>query len=202
MCKPTVNILLLAAGSSSRLGQPKQLLPWKSSNLLQNAIETAKNAKPSNIALVLGANYKTILANIKPYDIEIIHNKDWQNGIGNSIAIGVRHILEDHPGTDAILIMLADQPLIDSNYIAHLISKYKPNDTHIIATHYSNNKLGVPAIFDKTYFNALANLKNDQGAKQIIKKYSDKVSSEITDLDFRDIDTLEDYELLYSSNHQ
>lgn len=202
MYKPKVTILLLAAGGSSRLGQPKQVLPWKSSNLLQNAIEVAKETKACRVVLVLGANYNTIISKINTSDIEVFHNKTWYRGIGNSIAEGVKQSLKTIPETDAILVMLSDQPLIESKYLNRLISKFQHNKQQIIATNYANNNLGVPAIFEKNYFNELMLLKGDNGAKQIIKDYLAKVISEPVPLESDDIDTMQDYKSLYKANHQ
>lgn len=202
MHKPKIIVLLLAAGSSSRLGRPKQLLKWRNSNLLQNAINTAANSDASKTVLILGAHYSEITSKINTTNVEVVNNKTWENGLGNSIAFGVKSIKEKYPETDGVLVMLADQPLIDSSYLNTLINSFEINKKQIIASTYVNRKYGVPVIFDKHYFNELVNLNDDQGAKHIITKYISNVISIEHDMRFEDIDTFDDYERLFLANHQ
>ena len=201
MHKPKVAILLLAAGNSSRLGQPKQLLKWKSSNLLQHAIDTVKKVQSDSVLIVLGANYQEIISEINTNSIHVVNNKTWQNGLGNSIAVGVNYIKKVFPETEAILISLADQPLITEVYLSKMISEFNICKKQIFATDYKNNRLGVPALFDKEYFEELMQLNNDEGAKHIIKKHEQVVSYIETSQMFSDIDTLESYEILYKQHH-
>lgn len=201
MHKPKVAILLLAAGNSSRLGQPKQLLKWKSSNLLQHAIDTVKKVQSDSVILVLGANYQEIISEINTNSIHVVNNKTWQKGLGNSIAVGVNYIKKVIPETEAILISLADQPLITETYLSKMISEFNIEKKQIIATAYKNNRLGVPALFDKEYFEELMQLNNDEGAKHIIKKHQQVVRFKEASQMFSDIDTLESYKMLYKQHH-
>ena len=107
-------IVLLAAGKSSRFGKPKQLLKWKESNLLQYAIETAKGSVASKIEVVLRANYDLILQSINVDSVEVIRNVSWKKGLGSSIAFGVKSMVRNYPEANGVLVMLADQPLINS----------------------------------------------------------------------------------------
>ena len=195
-------VLIMAAGKSSRFGSPKQLLKWKNSNLLQHAIKTACDSNISDVFLVLGANHDQIIEMTDTNSVEVIRNLSWANGLGNSIAFGVKSIIQKEPKTDGILIMLADQPLIDSDYLNRMIDKFKEGNNQIIATTYKNNKQGVPVIFDKAYFDELIDLNDDDGAKQIIKKHTANVFTFKHDNNCLDIDTFEDYENLYLANHQ
>lgn len=165
--KKNIAILILAAGSSSRMGQPKQLLPWKDTTLLGNAIRNATTSTAKAIYVVLGANAKRIQKEIVDGEIEVIENPDWQHGIGSSIGIGMKMLLKKDNDFDGILIMLADQPLIDKDYLNLMITSFYSQREHIIATAYKN-RAGVPALFYKAYFNELADLKNDFGAKEQI----------------------------------
>ena len=178
------------------------MLKWGNSNLLQNAINTTRNSEASKTVLILGAHYSEIISKIETHNVELIKNETWENGLGNSIAFGVKSIIEKYPKTDGILIMLADQPLIKSLYLNNLINSFDVNKKQIIASTYVNRKYGVPVIFDKYYFNDLANLNDDEGAKHIISKYASYVKSINHDLQFEDIDTFDDYERLFLANHQ
>ena len=191
----------MAAGSSSRMGEPKQLLQWKEVTLIEDVITKVLQLNTTKTIVVLGANEDKITSKIKSYPIEIIHNIEWKKGLGNSIAFGVRHIKKNHE-VDGVLIVLADQPLIEASYLTTMIVLFEVNKDQIIATQYKNWKLGVPALFDKCYFKELSTIDGDKGAKSILEKYSDSVITTQLATNVFDIDTEEDYKKLNSINHQ
>ncbi|MGS0528175.1 nucleotidyltransferase family protein [Zobellia nedashkovskayae] len=102
-----IAILILAAGASTRMGQPKQLLPWKDTTLLGHAIQTVKSTDAIEVVTVLGANAKLIQSQIKE-EVIFIQNTDWQSGLGGSIACGTEWLLQSNIEFDGILITLAD----------------------------------------------------------------------------------------------
>ncbi|SNY99910.1 nucleotidyltransferase family protein [Flagellimonas pacifica] len=161
----SIPILILAAGSSTRMeGEIKQLLPWGKTTLLENAINQAKRIS-SSVHVVLGANSEKILQSTT-LKAHIIKNKSWKSGMGSSISIGVQHIM-DMENVEALLIMLADQPLMDSYYLKSLIQEFVKGKHKIVATAYQD-KAGVPAIFDNCLFEELASLHQDFGARNVI----------------------------------
>lgn len=200
--KSNIVAMIMAAGNSSRFGSPKQLLKWKSSNLLHHSIETTSESNASKTFLVLGSNYEKIIEMIDTTSVEVVRNSSWKKGLGNSIAFGVKSVVQEEPKTEGILIMLADQPLIDSGYLNRMIDKFKDGKHQIITTTYKNNKQGVPVIFDKAYFDELIELNDDDGAKLVIKKHTANVFGVKHVNNCLDIDTFEDYENLYLANHQ
>lgn len=187
-----IAIVLLAAGESSRMGRAKQLLPWKNSTLLGNAIQSAKQSKAKHIYVVLGAK----ATNIKDYhDDKAIHwvvNQYWKKGIGSSIASGTAHVLKTSASYDGILIMLCDQPLIDTIYLNELMDTFSKTDKGIVATTYKHGN-GVPAIFDKMYFLELEKLTEDFGAKDIILKNLEDMVALNPKGKERDLDTMQEY---------
>lgn len=190
--KNELGILILAAGSSTRMGQPKQLLPWKNTTLLGNTIETAK-ALTKNILVVLGAHAELIEEKI-PKDVNRIINIGWNSGMGTSIALGVQQLERAlHP--ERILILLVDQPLIDSDYLKEMISRA---EAPIVATAYGK-KIGVPVIFEKSYFEALKDLGADYGARYLLKKYRDSILVLNAAGKEVDLDTPENYDQYYKS---
>ena len=195
-----VAAIVLAAGASTRMeGQIKQLLPWKKSTLLEHTINEAILSNADVVFVVLGANIESIRSELNPLNYKIIENKDWNLGLGSSIATAINYLIKQQNIFDAALIVLADQPLLDAVYYNKLISIYRRSGNSIVATKYEH-KNGVPVVFSKIHFEELAKLNKDFGAIQIIQNSK----AEVVDSDnkFYDIDTLEDYNiLLIKSKH-
>ncbi|MGB5387755.1 MAG: nucleotidyltransferase family protein [Eudoraea sp.] len=190
-----VTILILAAGSSSRMGKIKQLLPWKDSTLLEHSIKIAKLSKASEVLVVLGSNAKLIKENIKTDNVSFLENTNWELGLGTSISCGVNFLMHNNKDTDAILVLLADQALIDTEYLNEMIDRCTSNKIDLIATRYGD-KIGVPALFKQIYFTDLQNLDGDQGAQLLLKKFEDNVVSMNPVGKTFDVDTLVDYNKL------
>ncbi len=198
---PKIAVVILAAGSSSRLGTAKQLLPWKQTTLLEHSIKTILELNCDDVFVILGANHNLIKSKIDCKKVDVLVNDNWELGLGNSIASGVKYIQESKE-VDGILLVLADQPLIDSKYLKSLIDKFEVNNNKIIASSYSNGKKGVPVLFDKEYFEELSKLNGDKGAKTLLDKYVPNVFAINAEHLVSDIDTEEDYDKLYKVNHQ
>ena len=199
--KLNIAILILAAGESKRMGTPKQLLKWKNTTLLGHTIQVSETLNLKTF-VVLGANFEEIKNSISSRSIQILNHENWKNGLGSSIAFGVDYIFKNELDIEAILIVLADQPLINSEYLNSMISVFEKGKNQIIASSYKDGKKGVPVLFDKIYFKELAQLSNDKGAKRLIEKYTDKVVLLNAESMVSDIDTIEDYNGLYQANHQ
>ncbi len=188
-----VAIVILAAGASSRMGRTKQLLPWKDTTLLGNAICKAKASDANSVVVVLGANATQIQIGITENDLEIVENKRWASGLGSSIACGTDFLIKKKNRPNGILIMLADQPLIDTAYLNAMMATFNPEQEVIIATAYEN-RAGVPALFSQNYYKKLTKLDDDSGAKKIIDRHIENVSILNLGQKTVDIDTKSDYE--------
>ena len=166
-----VAIIILAAGKSSRMGNEiKQLLAWKQTTLLESTIIQAQNSLANDVYVVLGAYEESIKNIVNVHDSFCVYNKEWEKGMGSSIATAMKTIKQKKIEYDAILIMLSDQPLIDSEYLNKIIKCWKINKDRIIATDYKG-RAGVPAIFTEKYFKELNKLDDDFGAKEILKQH-------------------------------
>ena len=169
-----IPILLLAAGSSSRMGQPKQLLPWGSQTLIDHQIQILlKTGNPVNV--VLGSNSNLVIPVIEKYDVNIVINTDWESGMGSSISLGISEIIQKYPDANGVLITLLDQPLITTSYIEKMLETYQPGSQQILVSRSASGWTGVPVIFDKCYFKELSELKNQEGAKKIVKRHEENV---------------------------
>jgi molybdenum cofactor cytidylyltransferase len=187
-----IGIILLSAGESARMGQPKQLLKFKGKTLLQLAAQTATASVCGSIVAVLGANAEIFQKELYGFDLEIVYNEDWKTGMSSSIKAGLNKLLEINNALKGVVIMVCDQPFLTAEIINTLVEKYLETDALIVASKYAET-LGVPALFDKKLFDELKNLNERSGAKSLIKRFQDKAVS----IDFPagefDIDTPEDY---------
>ncbi len=195
---PKIAILILAAGASSRMGEPKQLLAWGKSTLLNHAIAQALLVSDT-ILTILGA-HQDVIAPTLTNSQRIIFNPNWKEGMGTSIARGIA-TLQQQDNFEAILIMLADQPLIDAKYLKELTALHFNSGSKITATSYGTRK-GVPAVFHNSLFKELGKLNKDYGAKMLMKRFA----SDLTSLDpcgrEVDIDTRETYLRLFNKHHK
>lgn len=181
-------ILILAAGSSSRLGLPKQLLQLDHKSFLRRIAERALGIHPAEIAVVLGFESDRMKHELDDLPVRIVLNPDWKEGIASSIRHGVAAL---PLSIDAALIVLCDQPFIPSSHFSRLISACS-NDHRITATAYESSP-GVPSCFDRALFPELLALTGDTGAKGIIEKRLLEVTSIPCSEASIDIDTLTDY---------
>jgi molybdenum cofactor cytidylyltransferase len=189
-----IGLIILAAGSSSRLGKPKQNLIFQGATLLQRTIKAALAADCQQVAVVLGANAPAIEPTIIDQSVLIIHNLGWQEGMSSSINSGLTALLKTNPQLQSVILMLCDQPFADTAIINQLI-KASGNAGHLVASSY-NGTIGVPALFDKTHFEELLDLEGNDGAKKILLKYAAELHTVPFPLGMIDIDTIGDYERL------
>jgi molybdenum cofactor cytidylyltransferase len=185
--------LILAAGAGSRMGAIKQLLLWKKTTLLGNAIELAKSITGSGTFVVIGANARKVALEVVRNKAIPITNNKWEQGMGTSIATGVKVIIETG-GFDGILVMLADQPFLTVPHLKEITNLFEENDQAIIASTYINLKKSiVPILFDAVYYKDLTSLEGAQGAKMILDKYKESVIQVFVNSEFKDVDSPSDY---------
>ena len=173
------------------MGSPKQLLKWGNSTLLNHSIDQAVASKADEVYLVLGANYEKIISSITEPSVVVFAHTDWRKGMGNTLAFVVNQLKDFE--FDGILVMLADQPQVDTSFLNVLISEVELGDKPIVATSYKMEG-GVPAIFDKSYFNELTSLLGDIGARLVINKNLVHTTLMTPSTPIIDIDTKKMYE--------
>ena len=171
-----LEILLLAAGTSSRMGQPKALLPIGQNPLIRHQINQLQELGVP-ITLVLGAHAQTIQAAVDDTDLNLVFNADYPKGMGQSIAVGVQAIISSGRDPEAIMICAVDQPLIDSGHYNSLMEKAQQSDFSIIQSASDQGWQGIPTIFKSMHFEDLIKLTGDQGAKSVIQKNPGQVTT-------------------------
>ncbi|MFC6095366.1 NTP transferase domain-containing protein [Flavobacterium qiangtangense] len=187
-------ILILAAGNSSRLGQPKQLLQFNGKSLLSHVVSQALEITQA-VVIVTGSKNDEIEKEIHDLKALVMENQNWQDGMGSSINGGLKKLLDNFPTIETVIISVCDQPFIKASVFSELISKQKDSQKGIVASAYSNT-LGTPVIFAKKYFPELIALSGNEGAKKLLDKFKEDVAQISFEKGAIDIDTIEDYEQL------
>ncbi|WP_407427830.1 NTP transferase domain-containing protein [Arcticibacter sp.] len=161
-------IIILAAGSSSRMGRAKQLLKIHDKTLLKHTIDEAKILLPSAVYVVYGANADAISSELaSDSSISICYNASWREGMASSIKTGLKAVQGSNPSVKGCLISVCDQPFLTAQVFARLISAHEKTPRSIVASVY-NDTAGVPVLFDSHYFPLLMALSGQEGAKKIL----------------------------------
>jgi molybdenum cofactor cytidylyltransferase len=206
--------VILAAGESSRLGQPKQLIQFRGKTLVRRMVDAASEAGCRTVLVVLGDSKRTasglptgkareheiylveaIRSELEKTGATIVANPNWKRGIGTSIRAGVQHLIEIAPGVEATVLLACDQPFVDRAVIDGLITLHHETRKPIVAASYAGT-LGVPALFDRSRLPDLIGLDDSAGAKSIILSNRDQVAEFPFPEGEIDIDTAEDRERL------
>lgn len=166
-----VGAVILAAGSSSRLGTPKQLLNFRGNSLLRNAVLAALGAACSPVVVVTGAYAELVRGEVEGLAVRVVWNAGWESGLASSIRAGVAELLEADPSVGAVVLLLCDQPHVTADVVSGLVSMHRATGKHVIASSYGGS-VGVPALFSREMFEELAVLQGGQGAKYVIAKHA------------------------------
>lgn len=167
----SLHAVVLAAGASGRFGSPKQLVRIGGRPLLHTVVGRAVELAGSAVTVVLGAHATELAPLLRHSPASVIVNRDWQEGLGSSLRLGVAHV---PASADGILILLADQALITTDDLRRLAGSWRRQPTLIAAAQYGG-AAGVPAIFPRTDFPELAALRGDRGAQALIRRNPDRV---------------------------
>lgn len=192
-------VIILAAGSSLRLGRPKQLLAYQNKSLIQHITAEALKAKLYPVVVVTGAGAEAVSAFLKEENVTMVYNEQWQQGMASGIVAGMAEILSLNKELQHILIAVCDQPFVSAKLFGKLIAKKAETGKEIIACAYADT-VGTPVLFGRTYFETLRNLKGAEGAKGVVKMYRNDVSTVPFPQGSIDIDTEEDYKKLMALN--
>jgi molybdenum cofactor cytidylyltransferase len=191
-----VGIIILAAGNSTRLGRPKQLLGYKDSTLLKNTIAEASFVPNSVLIIVTGANHEEIEKDLN-FTGKICFNPDWEEGMSSSIISGLKKLRQLHPTIEKCIFTVCDQPYVTSSVFENLIVEQQKTGKGIVASAYSET-LGTPVLFDQKYFDIILELKGQEGAKKIINRFLEDTAAVSFEKGNIDIDTEDDYNRLIS----
>jgi molybdenum cofactor cytidylyltransferase len=187
-----VGAVILAAGGSSRFGEPKQLLNFRGETLVRRAVRAAEEAQCDPVIVVVGQTGDAIRDELRATPAIVVENAEWQCGLGTSIRSGLRECADS---IDAVVLLACDQPLVDATLVAGLIAAREKTGKPIIASRYANT-LGVPALFDRSCFDGLLALPDNAGAKALIAAWPNDIASIAFEDGAIDVDTPADFQRL------
>jgi molybdenum cofactor cytidylyltransferase len=164
-------VVLLAAGASSRLGQPKQLLQIDGVSLLRRAAVAALATQPFEAWAILGAEAERCAIELDGLAVQTQLFADWQQGMGASLACGLRALT---PSIDGVLVVLCDQPALSVAHLQQLVTRWSERPESAVASAYAD-VLGVPAVLPRAWFADLENLRGDRGARDLLRERHDRV---------------------------
>jgi molybdenum cofactor cytidylyltransferase len=186
-----INALVLAAGESRRMGQPKPLLRFGQTTFLEQIVSVLRLSHVDRITVVLGAKAQMIRAALDLPGVDIVINEDYARGQLSSLIAGLRSV---PPQTEALLLCLVDNPFITTDVANRVIRAFRETGKSIVIP-VANHRRGHPALFARAVFEELRHAPADQGARCVVNADSDRV----LEVDVRDgsilvgIDTPEDY---------
>jgi len=167
----SVGAIVLAAGSSSRMGSPKQALQYRGESLLRRAALAALGAGCRPVVVVTGANVELSRRELEGLDVREVLNNLWETGMASSVRAGVESLLSADAEVDAAVLLLCDQPHVNAGVISGLVAAHRANGSPVVASTYGGS-FGVPALFGRALFGELARLEGAAGAKQVIKRHA------------------------------
>jgi molybdenum cofactor cytidylyltransferase len=186
-----INALVLAAGESRRMGQPKPLLRFGATTFLEQIVSVLRRSDVDRIIVVLGAKAETVRAALDLPGVDIVVNENYAQGQLSSLLAGLRSL---PPQTEAILLCLVDNPFVTTDAVNGVIRAFRETGKPIVIP-VAHNRRGHPALFARAVFAELLNAPADQGARAVVKANADRVQ----EVDVRDgsilvrIDAPEDY---------
>ena len=162
----SIAAVVLAAGGSARLGRPKQLVPIEDEPLVHRAARAALDAGCRPVAVVLGAESDSVGAAVADLPVLPVSNPDWTDGVGSSIACGMRAAAAHRPA--GCIVLPCDQPRLTACVLAGLIERFRRGDAQAVACAYGG-AVGAPVLFAPTLFDRLSALTGDSGAKRVLR---------------------------------
>jgi molybdenum cofactor cytidylyltransferase len=186
-----VSAVVLAAGASTRLGRPKQLLPVATHTMIEHVLGAVKAASLDEVVVVLGSSAAQIAEHV-PTGCRVVLNPNWETGVASSIRAGLAAV---DPRSEAVLFVQADQPYLSCAVLERILHAYYGSTKAIVVPTYQGRS-GSPVLFDRSLFSELATLHGDVGGREVIAGSANQVLQVEMESGqaFLDIDTLADYE--------
>jgi molybdenum cofactor cytidylyltransferase len=183
--------VVLAAGSSTRLGRNKLLLELGGETLVRRAVRSALDSGLAPVIVVLGHEAERVQAELDGLGCQAVINPDYARGVGTSLQTGVRHVPSE---AAAMVLMLADMPFVTSSMLTTLVARYRATRAPLVVSRYGDVQ-APPNLFDRALFAELLATDDERCAKRVVRHHeSESVAAPWPEEALRDIDVAEDYE--------
>lgn len=178
MREALIAAVVLAAGMSSRMGRPKQILPLEGVPMLERVLEILRKTSIGKVVVVLGANAAEVKKHVKFDEELVVVNRRFAEGMSSSLRLGLRHVGKE---AKAIIVVLGDQPFVLPLTLNKLVAAYENSRARIVVPTYKGAR-GNPVLFDKRVFPQIAAIRGDTGAKSVVRKnVADVLEVEVSD---------------------
>lgn len=186
--------VVLAAGSSARMGRTKLMLSTMGRPMLQCVLDTLRKTKLEGVVVVLGASEGEVRRSIRFQEEKVVVNVRYAEGMSASLKAGIASV---EKGTDAVLVVLGDMPLLSAATVDRLIGAYKRSKNKVVVPTYHGRR-GNPVIIDKSLFTEVMKLGGDVGAKAVVAaNRASTLEVPVEDIGtVVDVDRMADYEAL------
>lgn len=184
--------MILAAGESRRMGQPKLLLPFGEKTIIETVIERVVSSKVDNTLVVLGSERENVEEKIRNFPVKIAFNADYQSGMLSSVLCGFKTLPQD---TQAVVVILGDQPSVSKEVIDKIIDAYQKTGKGIVLPVYQKER-GHPVIIDMKYKDEVEHLSPDIGLRGTVYSHPEDILEVEVDMPsiLQDIDDEADYQ--------
>jgi molybdenum cofactor cytidylyltransferase len=195
-----VGAIILAAGASTRMGEPKQLLKLDGSTLIRRVADAALASKCASVVVVLGANSLRIAPEVESLPVIVVHNEQWSEGMGTSVRVGLEALKtsDSEQVLEAAVLMPCDQPHLGAEVLNRLIDAHRSSGKPIVVSGYEGT-WGVPMLFARSLWPEILALSGNRGAQSIALRHAKKVECLPFPLGALDLDTREGYERLLAA---
>ncbi len=193
----SIAIVILAAGASTRMRMPKQLLRIHGRSLVRHAVDAALGSSCRPVVVVLGAHAEAIRPELEGLPVQVVQNGRWAEGLSTSIRAGIEALPSAPDSPEAVVLTLCDQPFVESDSIEALVAAYRSTRRPIVASQYGGT-LGVPTLFSRALLPELLALEGDTGARQVIQAHAATVWPVPCPQGAVDLDTPEDHAAIRS----
>ncbi|UCF62149.1 MAG: putative selenium-dependent hydroxylase accessory protein YqeC [Anaerolineaceae bacterium] len=183
--------VVLAAGDSKRLGQPKQLILWRGKPLVMHAVEAGLGANLFPIAVVIGAGGDAVRKALEDEPVMIVENEAWSTGLSTSVRVGLASV---ESNAEAVVMLLSDMPFVQAELVEALIHEHRRTLSPLVVPR-SGGRRTNPVLFDRSTFDALRAIRGDQGGRSLLEQFP-KIWVECEETTLFDLDTPEDLQRL------
>ncbi len=183
--------MILAAGESRRMGQPKLLLPFGEKTIIETIVEKVVSSRVDNTLVVLGSEREEVEEKIKNFPVQVAFNTDYPSGMLSSVLCGLRTLPED---TQAVVVVLGDQPSVSKEVIDKIVDAYQKTGKGIVLPVFKKER-GHPVIIDMKYKDEIERLNPDIGLRGTVYSHPEDILEVAVDTPniLKDIDDEADY---------